>query len=355
MIAFRDELNIDALVRSVRYRGLERSDSGVAASFDHLSSSSDSYALLDQNVLVCSTHDLLLFSQSGTQYISESLSFSQPVIRSSGSYAIVFDAGGSEYYIISGRELKHHGITEDNRSLISATITAEGQYALVTTERGYKGTVELYRSIGTLSAAYRFSSEFVADCALSSNASVLIVSTLAQEGSSYRTTLHYYRQSESEAFASSAEYGNVVLDLSVQGSTLWVLGENALNCYDLSGALLGSYDYSAGYLKHYSLGGNGFATLFIGKYRAGSLGTLLMIDSTGAVIGSQSINEQILSLSAAGRYSAVLTYDSLEIYTDNFSVYAQVSDTDNAQKVLMRADGSAALISDKYVQQFIPG
>ena len=48
------------------------------------------------------------------------------------------------------------------------------------------------------------------------------------------------------------------------------------------------------------------------------------------------MNEEILSISAAGRYLAVLYMDSVVIYTEELEIYAQLEGTDYARSVLMR-------------------
>lgn len=93
----------------------------------------------------------------------------------------------------------------------------------------------------------------------------------------------------------------------------------------------------------------------LGKYRAGSQATLQVIDDTGTVKGSLDLNQQVLSLSAAGRYLAVLTGDRLDIYTSDLSLYSSLEGTQGARKVLLMEDGSAILISEDSASFYVPG
>jgi len=354
LVVFRDSWNMDALVRTLRYYNIERSDNGAAVPFEHGGKDTDIYTLLDGNLLLCSPNYLQLYSQSGTSYIDQSIAFQRPVIRTAGRYAIVFDVGGKEYFLISGRELIYQGTIEGNRSIISANICSNGQYAIVSTERGYKGVVNLYRSAGDLAATWGVSSEFVADCALMNNGNTLVILSIGQDGSSFRSTLKYHTMGVEEPFAAVELLNNVVLDLKVQGDTLWALGENQVNAYSASAALLGSYDYTNGYLKQYSLSGDGYATLLIGVYRAGSMGNLVMVSATGEVLGMESISEQVLTLSSAGRYTALLTYDKMSLFTTGFAPYGSDYSAVTAQCALMRDDGSVLLLSGKSASIYLP-
>ena len=62
----------------------------------------------------------------------------------------------------------------------------------------------------------------------------------------------------------------------------------------------------------------------------------------------------MLDLSAAGRYLAVLYADELVIYNPQLQVYATQKDTGAATGVLMRADGSALLLSPDAASLFLP-
>jgi len=66
------------------------------------------------------------------------------------------------------------------------------------------------------------------------------------------------------------------------------------------------------------------------------------------------VQEQILGVSAAGRYAAVLTGDRLTIYNQELQEYAALNGTDYAKDVLLRQDGSALLLSSESARIFLP-
>ena len=63
---------------------------------------------------------------------------------------------------------------------------------------------------------------------------------------------------------------------------------------------------------------------------------------------------EVLDISAAGRYLAVLYTDSLVLYNQDLQVYASLNGTDFATGVLLRADGSALLLSAENAGLFLP-
>jgi hypothetical protein len=78
------------------------------------------------------------------------------------------------------------------------------------------------------------------------------------------------------------------------------------------------------------------------------------VDREGQETESLEINEEILGISAAGRYLAVLYANRLVVYTPDLQVYATLNGTDYARSVLMRADGSAILLGSETAKLFLP-
>ena len=131
-----------------------------------------------------------------------------------------------------------------------------------------------------------------------------------------------------------------------------MVGDRGLTISDHQGQAI-TTDWSSLYLKRYTLDGDGFAAALLGRYRAGSQAQLWVVDSQGQT-RTLDINQQVLSLSAAGRYIAVLTGDRLDIYTDTLELYASLEGTQGARSALMMADGSAILLSSDTASFYIP-
>ena len=115
-----------------------------------------------------------------------------------------------------------------------------------------------------------------------------------------------------------------------------------------------TYGYQGGYLREYDLAGDDFTVLLLSRYQTGSVGRLVTVGADGAELGSLDVNQEVLAVSACGRYLAVLYLDSLVVYNRDLQVYASLTGTDFARSVLMRADGSALLLSSESAGLFLP-
>ena len=70
----------------------------------------------------------------------------------------------------------------------------------------------------------------------------------------------------------------------------------------------------------------------LNRHRAGTSAKLVTLDSSGSAIAEADVNDEILHLSAAGRYVAVLYADRLVIYNRDLSEYASFTQTALAEQ-----------------------
>ena len=195
------------------------------------------------------------------------------------------------------------------------------------------------------------------DAALSDDGQTLSILTVGQEGGVFQSTLSLYAMNTGDGgeFVPDIQLSlgtTVVLESRHTSDQVWMVGDRGLTISDHQGQAI-TTDWSSLYLKRYTLDGDGFAAALLGRYRAGSQAQLWVVDSQGQT-RTLDINQQVLSLSAAGRYIAVLTGDRLDIYTDTLELYASLEGTQGARSALMMADGSAILLSSDTASFYIP-
>lgn len=360
VVVYRDRLNLDDFKRWYTYRSLTLNDSGQADSFHYSGSDSDVFADLDGDLLVCGKNAIGLYSGSGVQYIDQPVSFSSPAAHSAGAAAVVYDAGGNDLYVYRKRE---QVFSLHSDALLSARLNASGLLTVVTQEAGYRGVVTVYDADFHPAAALSLSSVYIMDATVSNDGGTLCIASVFQMDGDFTSSLLLYNLAQLTAdgvsrdavpFAACPLDGSLVLDLDSSGDRHWALGDRGLWVLDAQGATLGSLDWSDRILKAFSLSGDGFAAALLGRYRTGSQSTLSIVGSDGALTGSLDLDEQVLSVSAAGRYFAVLTADRLDIYTKDLSLYSSLTGTQGAQKVLLHRDGSAILISSGTARLYVP-
>lgn len=359
LVAFRDRLNLDTLQRWFTYRSLELSDSGEAQAFHCGGSASDIYVALDNDLLVCTKNSIGLWSQSGTQYVDQAAAMAAPAAHARTGTAVVYDAGGTQLFVFRQRALAFS--LDSSGPLISARISANGSLIVVSQQSGFRSVVTVYNTDFQPVAAVRLSSVYAMDAQLADDGHTLIMVIIGQNNGSFTSSLAlcdlstqaYEVDFDIDAAIVHDLGSSVILELELD-SRIWALGDRELSVLDGSVDLLGAVNWSDRYLKTYSLQGDGFAVALLGKYRAGTQAELSVVDDTAALVGSLPLDEQVLSVSAAGRYFAVLTADRLDIYTKDMSLYSSLEGILGARKVLLRPDGTAFLISSGTAWLYVP-
>lgn len=354
LVAFRDQLNLDSLKRWFHYRSLTLSDSGQAEAFPYDGDLNCTFAALDRDLLVCSGNAISLYSGSGTRYIHQEVAMENPVVSTNGTLAVVYDAGGSSLYILGQRSLVWSA--EGLDPILSARLNKNGQLTVVTQASGYRGMVTVYDASYTPVMSVNLTSAFVMDAALSDNGHTLATLTAGQANGAFATGLDLYAMNYASGSyqpdVSCSLGGGVVLDVRHTASAVWTVSDRGLAVTDHAGQAVHS-DWSDKYLRRYTLSGDGFAVALLGKYRAGSQAELWVVDQKGER-RTLEISEQVMSISAAGRYLAVLTGDRLDIYTDQLELYSSLKGTQGARTALLLPDGSAILISADSAGFYVP-
>ena len=146
----------------------------------------------------------------------------------------------------------------------------------------------------------------------------------------------------------------MVLSLGSVGGRLAALQDDRLTLIGADGSLAGSYRFEYPYLRGASLDGDGFAALLLSRYRSGSALRLVTVDAEGEVLGTLDERREIVNVSAAGDYVAVLYGDSLTVYRSDLTPCATLASAEFAKRAVMRPDGTVLLIGASRAWLYVP-
>ena len=353
LVAHRDRFSLDALRRYIIYRNLERNDDGQTTEFHYAQDATNAFASLDGTLLVCSDTVLQLYSNSGLRYIDEQVKMSNPVISTCGSYAVAYDVGGNDLYLIHNKEIVHTYSSEQGCGLLSARVNENGYLAVVEQASGYKASVKLFDDAAQLLLTENISSEYVMDAIISPDNRQFAVVTIGQNEKQFDSTITLYDCTEGDRLHSAVLENQFVLDLSWHNAFLWVQERNGAAVLDDELKVVGNWTEPNQYLQGYSLDGENCAVEVFSWYKAGGSGEVLLIDEKGEAKVSQPISGQVLSVSASGRYVAVLTTDALTVYTGNLKEYSSTENT-GSQRAIINSDGATMLIGADSTRLYVP-
>ena len=353
-VVYRDQLTPGAVRRWAAYRNMTTSETGESAPFTHAGGDKLSIAYLDSGVVTASAAGAHYYGLDGAPFVNRVLSMDNPVLSTSGTTAVAYDAGSQALFAFRGGEEYFSLSLDSSADLLSARANDSGALAVTAQQSGYKGAVTVYNSHGKEIIQISLSSVFAVDAALSPDGRTVSVVTMGQENGSFFSRLLFFPVTQEEPSA-QVDLGSInVLDMDYEDGLLWVLCEDRLLTVTPDGETVQTYHISPSYLKGCSLEGDGFALLLTGRYRSGGATQALIIGKDGQVLQSLPLSNQVLDYAADGKYFGLLSGSRLLLYDLNLEVYATLDNSQGARRLDLSPNGSALLANDQKAWLYIP-
>ena len=352
--AWKDLSSLDSVRRLFSYNKVQQDEQGKAELYSFSNDRSNVFALLGDQLIIASTTNVSVLGSDGSIVCSENVKLTTPAIAVGGQTAAVYDIGGRSLLIFSASGLVRDMSGEVSGSILSVSLNSSDYMALNTEKSGYKSAVTMYDASGEKVLAFNSSEHYVIDATVLRDCKHMAAVTLGESGGVFADTVNIYSLGSDKPTAVNTLTGSLLLSTGSVAGTLACLTDEGLALFTAEGSLSGSYRYEYPYLRGQSLNGENFAALLLGRYRSGSTMKLVTIAQDGSTLASLDTTGEVLSMSAAGRYIAVLYSDSLVIYTPQLEEYARLDGTEYARSVLMRSDGTAVLVGSSSAWLYIP-
>ena len=347
-----DRSGFDGLRRSIIYAKAVKDENGCAQLYRYNSDQSGHFASLDGSLVSVSMHQLTVLDEKNRTLYDESVKFQTPSLQSRGGRAVAYDVGGTEVYVLSDKGLVYK--LDCAGEVLNASLNQKGWLTVVCGESGCKAAVRVYDAEGEAVFAFRSSDRFVMTAALSADSRTLAAVTMGQENGVFASYVVFYRVNSDKAAGRCTLRGSVVYDLTAAGSGFCAVTEEQLCFLSGDGVMTAAYDYGGDYLRRVSVSDDGYAAVLLGRYRTGTQHRIVTVNGEGKELAALEIDAEVASLSAAGRYVAVLTGEELVIYDKQLKPCAQLQEVSQAREVLMRSDGSAVLAGSMAASLYLP-
>ena len=347
-----DRSGFDGLRRSIIYAKAVKDENGCAQLYRYNSDQSGHFASLDGSLVSVSMHQLTVLDEKNRTLYDESVKFQTPSLQSRGGRAVAYDVGGTEVYVLSDKGLVYK--LDCAGEVLNASLNQKGWLTVVCGESGCKAAVRVYDAEGEAVFAFRSSDRFVMTAALSADSKTLAAVTMGQENGVFASYVVFYRVNSDKEAGRCTLRGSVVYDLTAAGSGFCAVTEEQLCFLSGDGVMTAAYDYGGDYLRRVSVSDDGYAAVLLGRYRTGTQHRIVTVNGEGKELAALEIDAEVASLSAAGRYVAVLTGEELVIYDKQLKPCAQLQEVSQAREVLMRSDGSAVLAGSMAASLYLP-
>ncbi len=350
--ALWDGTVFDGLRRAFVYATADKDENGCAKLYTYAAEKDGAYASLGGSLIQATPRRILMLGEKGETRYTADVRFTNAAVAVGGDSVVVYDLGGTDIYVLSEQGLRYQLTAEGE--ILAVGMNGRGDLAVTVNKSGYKAAVTIYNHKGEKLFGYHSSDNFLMTAAPSENGRQMGAVSMGQHEGKFTSSAVLYDLGSTEPVAITDLTDSAVYELGMVGERWCAVGENSLYFLSQRGEQTGAYDYVGQYLRRCTLEGDGFATLLLGRYKSGSQMTLLTVNSAGEVIASLEVDREVLSLSAAGRYIAVLYSDELVIYDRRLQVCDSLEAVSAAKLVLMRTDGTAVLVGSDAASLYIP-
>lgn len=350
----RDSLNFDAFRRWLLYGDLELSLYGESDSFSHGGGEYPSFALHDKGLVMVSRAGSRFYSFHGDVLAEKVVRYSNPVLHQGSDATVVYDAGGQGLSVYSSEREVFSLLLPADDAILSARFNENDWLCVVTQETGYKGVVTIYNKLFEAVMVIRLSTTFVSDAFLSPDNRSVVLVTVGQTQGIFESKLLFYDLNAQESKHTLTFSGKLVLDLDYESDVIWLLCEKEVILVSPSSYETVSWSFVGEYLKDATFQGDGFATLLLGQYRAGTASRLVTIDGEGQLLGEIAVESSPLSLSSGGQYVAYLTGEQFTLFQEDLSEYAVLEEVRHANEVAISKEGTVLLASQQEAWLYLP-
>ena len=329
-------------------------DAGTSNQYAFAADSHNRFGQAGEDLVLVSQNYIQFLQEDGTVGFSKQVQLSQPALDTAGDLAVAYDVGGRNLYLCSRDAVLMEINLEEGYGMISARLNEKEWLAVVAQSSGYKATVSVYNSQQELIYEYNSSSRFLTDAMVEDNCKEMTAVALGEEDGNFCARLMTFPLDSEEMSGEILLTNHLPLDIRRSGNYYMTIADDSLAFTNTGSGEKKEYSFGGRYLRSYSLGGDDFAALLLTRYQAGSMGTLVTVGESGEPIQSMEITQEVLDLSAAGNYVAVLMSNTLVIYNRELEEYSRLSDTGYANRVIMHEDGSAIVIGGSFAFRYLP-
>ena len=352
LVLFWRDLNFDRFRRWVTYMGVE--PDGTYGNYQYPAYDGNAYAVYENGLVVATSSGLMLYDETGSPLTEISATMDNPNVNVAGNYVAAWDIGGTT--LCAARSGEEHLNRTLDHTILDVDLSANGDMVFASGADGYRTMLTMMDNQTQERFKWYSSAQYLPLCAVNNGGTQLAAIALGQEQGAFTSSLLLLDPTVEEQEPVQVALGNqLIYELDyLQDRYLCAVGETSLQLLRTTGEVHGTYGYNGKHLMKYDISGDGFVTLTLNPYQTGSQYVLKTVEYDGQERGSLALGQEVLHLSVAGDYVAVLTASGLQIYTSDLQLYAQTDDVLGVTQVLMREDGTAVLVAANHASLFLP-
>ncbi len=207
--------------------------------------SSSSYSVYNDGIAAAKPNKFIYMDSEGNTVWEVVSPINEPVIKTSGDYALIAEKNGTKFCLYVKDKPVYTAEAEGN--IISASISASGEAALVVEKAYYGGSVEIYNRSGERIFAWNSGSGSVMSAAISPR-SRTVAAAVMNTSEQVKSSVLLFDINQSESYARYDADNCAIFSVEFIGEDLHVTGDNRVLCMNTKGKVEWTAEYSEGEL-----------------------------------------------------------------------------------------------------------
>ena len=259
-----------------------------------------SFTLYRQGLAVAGNNSVTVFTATGRQTVSQTISYHHPVAVGTGKYLLVYDLGSTQYSLYNAYTQIYAG--ETDRPISGGTVSNTGMYALTTSSAGSASLVSVYTDQFSLINTYT-KNGYVMDVAIDPKGKSVAIVTSSVSAGAFHTELTVGEIGTENISASVAVADSVAFSVCfTETDTVSVLCSGGVYTYRTDGSLQNGYSFDGDTVAASALSEYGVA-VSLKAIGTASERSLLVFDKQGNLIYRETGSRQVDAIS---RYENVV-------------------------------------------------
>jgi len=247
---------------------------------------------------------LMLYKQNGKVIFNRQHGYSNPVVCSGGSRALLFDRDGNRYRIENRAETLYELNVED--SILTADVADRGSYALVTSSKEYLCTVTVYNKNAESVFVWNSAERRVSSISLSSTGKYLALGTIKAENGVFCSELLIFNIKKSvQPIVTQKFDGSAMLSVDYKSSGVLCVLDNMASFVTKKGVRQ-DYSYDSAEPVSFCNSSAKGATIVLRRYNDAENNLVVTFNNRFKILYENEVLKECLDVSMCGNKVAVL-------------------------------------------------
>lgn len=238
--------------------------------------------------------------------------FANPVLKTAGSYTLLYDQGGLSYRLDSNTENIYQEKTD--QQLLCADVSDSGTVALATTSSDALSSVYVFNKSLKQKFAFDVTDGYVTNVAVDSRGSRVAFTAVSSENARFKSTVYTMSVDDAAPRAQFEYVGSSVLDLRFSATDLFIVGSDFVSVIDSLKNEKQVYEQGAVGTVTYSFTSDGKLVYAYTAYSGSVHNTISVVRSSGSVTEVLSTDSAVKDVTGSSSRVSVLTAESVVTY-----------------------------------------